>query len=214
MKTSKTSTIVLFIALALFISCSGNTGKSDTAAGNTIEKVAKKGKYGIKSGIIVYATQMMGMDVEQTLTFDDYGSKEVQDVEMEMMGFKVHSLMLNKDGYNYNIDMIQKTGTKTPAASLNPSEIDFENITEEMTEKMNLKKVGSEEFLGKKCDIMTIDYKEMDMTGTYLLYKGIPLKIETSVSGLQIKLEALEFTENPDLPAGRFDIPEGISIEE
>jgi len=214
MKTNKISTLILFIALSLFLSCNSKSGESGSEAGTKTEKEAKKGKYGIKAGTVVYTTTMMGMEVKQTLTFDDFGEKEVQDVEMEMMGYQVHSRTLVKDGFIYSLDMVQKTGTKTAGNNLNASGIDFENLSDEMSQKMNLKKEGTEEFLDRKCEVMTIDYTEMSMKGSFLVYKGIPLKMNTEVSGMEVNLEAIEFTENPDLPADIFDLPADITIAE
>ena len=46
---------------------------------------------------------------------------------------------------------------------------------------MNLKKEGTEEFLGKTCEKMSIDYKKMQMKGNFLVYKGIALKMNTDM---------------------------------
>jgi hypothetical protein len=207
----------IFIALAfmasatLLFSCKSKT--SETAA--TIENPAAtetatlKGKYAIKSGIVEYKTQMMGMNMKQTLTFDDYGAKEATDVEMDMMGVKMHTVTITKDGFIYTLDLEKKTGTKISGKS---PDIDFENLSEEMVKDMNLKKEGTEEYLGKTCEKMSIDYTKMKMKGTFLVYKGIALKSDTDMGTMKVKLTGEKFEENPSIPASKFEIPADIKI--
>lgn len=216
MKTYKLSSLLVLASLALLMACTGKTADNSAKEENKAESSAKetKGKYAIKSGVVVYNTQVMGMDVKQTLTFDDYGNKEVQEMEMEVMGTPIHTLTLAKDGYIYTIDLVNRTATKVPGMSVNSSSIDFENLSDEMVQKMNLKKIGTEEMLGKKCDKMSIDYTDMQMTGTFLVYKGVALKMETEVSTMAINLVAESFEENPDIDASKFEIPSDITINE
>lgn len=216
MKTTKLIAITLISATFLF-SCQSkptgaNTSEVNTDEPETSTKLTKTGKYAIKSGIVEYKTQIMGMEVKQTLTFDDYGKLDVQEVEMEMMGVKVHTLSLSRDGFFYNIDMVQKTGTKMPG--VNNANIDFQNLSEKMVKDMNLKKLGTEEFLGKTCDKMSIDYKAMSMTGTFLVYKGVPLMSDTDMGSMKMKLVAEKFIENPNVPASKFEIPADVTITE
>jgi hypothetical protein len=157
---------------------------------------------------------MMGMEVMQTLTFDDYGKKEATDVEMEMMGVKLHTVNLTKDGFIYNLDMVKKTGTKSPEINMANASIDFENLTEEMVKEMELKKLGTEEFLGKTCEKMSIDNKKMGMKGTFLVYKGVALKSETDLGSMKMNLLAEKFEENPTIPAEKFEVPADIKITE
>jgi len=154
------------------------------------------------------------MDMKQTLTFDDYGKKEATDVEMEMMGTKIHTVTLTKDGFVYTIDMVKKTATKSPSYQGSNQNIDFENLSEEMVKDMKLKKEGTEEFLGKTCEKMSIDYEKMKMKGSYLVYKGIPLMVDTDMGSMKMKLIGEKFTENPEIPPAKFEVPEGITIAE
>ncbi|MBN1907141.1 MAG: hypothetical protein JW927_18825 [Deltaproteobacteria bacterium] len=171
-----------------------------------------KGKYEFKSGIVVYKTQTMGMDAQQTLSFDDYGKKEVTDMVMEMMGTKLHNVTITRDGYTYTLDMANKTGTKVPVNSRNNTNIDFSNLSREMEKEMNLKKEGTETFLGRVCDRISIDYTKMQLKGSFLVYKGVALKIDTDMGAMKMKLTAEEFEENPQIPAEKFEIPADIII--
>jgi len=213
MKTNKLITLALLASIALLFSCKSKTSETAATTENPVvnEAATPKGKYAIKSGIVEYKTQMMGMDMKQTLTFDDYGKKETTDVEMEMMGVKIHTVTITKDGFIYTLDLEKKTGTKISGKS---PDIDFENLSEEMVKDMNLKKEGTEEFLGKTCEKMSIDYTKMKMKGTFLVYKGIALKSDTDIGTMKMKLVGEKFEENPSVPASKFEIPADIKILE
>lgn len=211
MKNILFSISALIFAVVLF-SCSGKSSDSTTKTepGASASKVSK-GKYAIKSGIVEYKTSMMGMDMKQTLTFDDYGAKEATDVEMDMMGVKIHTVTITKDGFIYTLDMEKKTGTKISGKS---PDIDFENLSQDMVKDMNLKKEGTEEYLGKTCEKMSIDYTKMKMKGTFLVYKGVALKSETDMGTTKINLVGEKFIENPEIPAQKFEVPDDIKIVE
>jgi hypothetical protein len=216
MKTNKLIALALLSTATLLFSCKSKTSETSATPENPAasETSTPKGKYAIKSGIVQYKTEMMGMEVMQTLTFDDYGKKEATDVEMEMMGVKIHTVNLTKDGFIYNLDMVKKTGTKSPEVNMANASIDFENLTEEMVKEMELKKLGTEEFLGKTCEKMSIDNKKMGMKGTFLVYKGVALKSETDLGSMKMNLLAEKFEENPTIPAAKFEVPSDIKIIE
>lgn len=217
MTTRRIFPLLFFVATTMFVHCQSN--KSDANATQnketeTIIKLNSEGQYAIKSGIVEYKTEMMGMNVKQTLTFDDYGKLERQDVEMEMMGIKMHTASITKDGFIYEIDLIEKTGTKTQDTLINPQDIDFKNLSEEMAKEMNVKKLGTEEFLGKTCEKISIDYQKMQLKGIYLVYKGVVLSLETDLVYVKTKLVAEKFIENPKISSDKFEIPSDIVMED
>ena len=214
MKTNKLITLALLASVALLFSCKSKTSETAATTENpaATETATPKGKYAIKSGIVEYKTQMMGMDMKQTLTFDDYGKKETIDLEMDMMGVKIHTVTITKDGFMYTLDMEKKTGTKVPSYQGTNQNIDFENLSEEMVKDMNLKKEGTEEYLGKTCEKMSIDYTKMKMKGTFLVYKGVALKSDTDMGTMKMKLVGEKFTENPEIPAEKFEVPADVKI--
>ncbi len=216
MKKNYMLSVAFMATLTLLFSCKSKTTEPSSANENPAASITAtpKGKYAIKSGIVEYKSQMMGMDMKQTLTFDDYGKKEIQDIEMEMMGTKIHTVTLNKDGFMYSLDLVKKTGTKTTASPGASQNIDFENLSEQMVKDMNLKKEGTEEFLGKTCEKMSVDYKKMQMKGNFLVYKGIALKINTDMGSMKMDLVGDKFIENPEIPAEKFEIPADVKITE
>ena len=219
MKTNRLNVLAIMALAIMLFACQGKTPKQasttpDAEKPAEVVKGTSKGKYAIKSGIVEYKTQMMGMDMNQSLTFDDYGKIEMTEVIMEMTGMKTHSVTLTKDGFVYAYDLEKKIGTKNPFYGGGSQNIDFENMSKEMISDMKLKKEGTEEFLGKKCDKMSIDYDKMKMKGNFLVYKGVALKMETDMGTVKMNLIADKFIENPEIPAGKFEIPADVKITE
>jgi hypothetical protein len=210
--------LLSLLVFTTFLSCKNASptkeANSDTKEISSANTSVNKERYAIKSGIVEYNTQVMGMDVKQTMTFDNYGKLDIQEVEMDMMGTKIHTVTLTRDGYIYNLDMVKRTGTKSIITSMNNANIDFENLSGELIKKMDLKKLGTEEFLGKTCEKMSIDYKSGGMKGTYLVYKGVALLVDTDMGSMKMKLVAEKFIENPEIPASKFEIPSDITITE
>jgi curli biogenesis system outer membrane secretion channel CsgG len=89
MKTNKFITVTIMASVVLLFSCKSKTSETVSTENKSEAATATpKGKYAIKSGIVEYKTQMMGMDMKQTLAFDDYGKKEATDMEMNLIGEK------------------------------------------------------------------------------------------------------------------------------
>ena len=216
MTTNRIITTALVAFTILLFACNGKTSKQPGTADNQTDaaKVTSKGKYAIKSGIVEYKAQIMGMDMKQILTFDDYGNKEITEMVMDMMGTKSRSITLAKDGFQYTYDLEKKTGTKKPFSGNGSFNVDFENMSKDMIKDMNLKKEGTEEFLGKNCEKMSIDYKKMEMKGNFLVYKGVALKMDTYMGATKMKMVAEKFLENPSFPANQFEVPTDVKITE
>jgi hypothetical protein len=215
MKTTGIFSFMIFAGIVLLFSCKSKTSENANATDNKSEAATAtpKGKYAIKSGIVEYKTQMMGMDMKQILTFDDYGKKEITEMIAEMMGVKIHTATLIKDGFVYNYDLEKKTGTKSVSYQ-SGSNIDFENLSEQMVKDMNLKKEGTEECLSKTCEKMSIDYTKMKMKGSFLVYKGVALQSDIDMGTMKMKLIGEKFIENPEIPAEKFEVPDDIKITE
>jgi len=214
MKILKISTI--FLLALLLASCGGKTPKSEKNSDqNQVAEKSKseKHKYGIKSGIVEYSTKMMGMDMTQTLYFDDFGSIEATEMIMDMMGTETHTVTINKEGYVYNLDLIAKTGTRQMIFN-EGSNIDFKNLSKEMEKKMNLKKIGKEDFAGKTCEKYSIDYTDLSLKGYYLVWEGIALKTDADMGKMKMEMTAKNIQENVNIPAEKFEIPADFQITE
>lgn len=186
----------------------------ESQAGDTVKR------YRMKSGIVEYEISGPQKGTE-TLYFDDWGIREATytNVTVEMMGFKqeTNTLSILKDGYTYNIDLTKRTGTKieTPLmkelnARAEAEGKDMADVGEEMLVRMGGKKVGTEEFLGKKCDIWVME----QMGSKIWVYNGITLKSITNMMGMEISKVATRFEENATIDKSKLDLPTDIKFED
>jgi len=46
------------------------------------------------------------------------------------------------------------------------------------------------------------------------IWEGIPLKSVSSVSGIEVTMEALQLKTDVEIPAEKFEVPKGVKMEE
>ena len=184
---------------------------------------AETRRYAIKSGHVLY--ELTGnITGEKEVWFDDYGMKYYEEENststIKMFGItnteKEHTIMIMDGETFYDIDMLTKTGSKGTL----PSMEQLQDMADEMTKAeqkqfaddiMNSfggKRLGTEKFLGKTCEVMEI----MGMKSW--IYNGLTLKSEVEVMGIVTNETATSFKENIKVPASRFDPPKGITYED
>jgi hypothetical protein len=203
--------ILLLISMTA-LSCKNKTSDksqaSDMKTQTPAATITTKGKYSVKSGIVEYKIDMMGMAGTQTLYFDDNGNKETNIIAIEMMGTKSQTVSITKDGTVYNFDAEKKTGSKSPV--MTQAIINFEDLTNEVIKEWNLKKEGKENILGKECDKYSMDNQSLNMKGNYWVWKGVALKVDATMSTAKILMDATTFQENVSVPAEKFEVPADI----
>ena len=86
----------------------------------------------------------------------------------------------------------------------------FNEFGEQMLLNMGANKIGSEDFLGKSCDVY-----EMKSTGTKLwVWEWLTLKSITQSRGIEINLTATRINEGGSVPSEKFKIPEKVVLNE
>ncbi|MBK7038339.1 MAG: hypothetical protein IPH42_18930 [Bacteroidetes bacterium] len=100
---------------------------------------------------------MMQGDITTVVYFDDYGEKELNRTssKMSIMGQNIQNVNNNllKDGWSYTWEDGKTTGNKMHLKDvMDPSEMNFDKMSEEMKKEFGVKKVGTETIMGKKCD--------------------------------------------------------------
>ena len=194
---------IIILALATLLSVSIN---------------AQAKKYGLKSAVVSYSTETMGMKVKSTLYFEDYGKIECTQTvfEMDLGATKevINHRDLTKDGYAYSFDIEKKTGTKRAISPRNSGQYDFANMSDKMKKEYQLKELGSEKFLGRDCKKYSMNNKDMEMKGTFLIWNNIPLKSETNAGGMDAKMFTTKIEENGKIPADIFEVPKNVIIRE
>jgi len=222
---------ISFIALlsAFLFVCSCNSPEKGTAESKDENKVEQtvdkdiisdrpadsKGKFLVKSAIIEFDSEIIGMKQNMSMCIDKWGELSFVEMQGELMGMKSHNISIIKDGFEYTIDMTKKTGVKKPYVfKNNPEDIDFSALTPEIMKEFGMTKEGTEVFLDKKCDKYAVNNSLTKMKGYYLVWQGIPLKTEVSVTGMSIKMTAKKIDLSATIPASKFDIPAGVKITE
>jgi len=209
-------TSIVLISFALF-SC-GDSGKDDSEnpgidSGSELQK-----RYGVKSGVIEYVLSG-SQEGTKTLYFDSWGMRQAEYTRsvFTIKGFtKPINVVSIIDGeYQYNINMDQNSGTRTRNPILRTMEQlkdqkSFNEFGEQMLLNMGANKIGSEDFLGKSCDVY-----EMKSTGTKLwVWEWLTLKSITQSRGIEINLTATRINEGGSVPSEKFKIPEKVVLNE
>jgi|GEM_PF-597658 len=208
------------------------------AFGFTVAAQNSTNKYLIKSAIITFKNNGAflgntgGTSQDETLWFDDYGKKEtrlrIEDSEVKLLGMKktehLETLEIRNGDHYWHIDLVAKTGTHSSMADMDKNMQGFAKSTglegnfekykgksEEEAMKMFIKDNGGTyhgkvNFLGKEC----MDYTILG-TRQYM-YKRIVLK--AFLTDGRVTIEATSFKENVAIPADKFKVPAGITIEE
>lgn len=162
-------------------------------------------RYGFKSAIVKYTTDVMGQGIESTTYIDEFGAKECQKVKVSVPGMgEMETAVITKDGKSWAVNYAMKTVQENPVNQPN-----FSDLSEDDIKKYNIKEVGKEEYLGKECTVYTMENEAQGMKATIKVwaYKGLGLKQETEVSGMKIVAKALEFDEDAMVLPQVFDIP-------
>ena len=163
-------------------------------------------KYDIKSGIAKMTVSLMGQTVESTTYFDDYGALQASKSKVSVPGTgEIETMTISRDGKTYTVIPAMKQIQEQPAQE----SINFLALTDEMIAQNKIEKVGTDTVCGKECVKYTAAVTEQGQsaTSTLSIYKGFPMKTVTSVAGIEIVTEVIEFTEDAFVVASMFEVP-------
>jgi hypothetical protein len=180
-------------------------------------------RYPFKSAVVRYRISGSIQEGTQTLTIDDYGRKTrtERDTTLTLMGKKQKESIVEIDDGEalYRIDLIKKTGEKTPSfsmvardmvQSMSPTQKKaLEEIGRELAKGRaaagEVKQMGKGKVLGRECDV----YEAMGMKSW--LWNNLPLKKESPSLGNMVQ-EAVEIRLGEPVPPEKFKPPTGISL--
>ncbi len=171
--------------------------------------------YGVKEGMVEYEMDMAGISTGTIIIyFKDYGNIECTVTDMEVMGMKTVTRTFEVDGYMYNLDMNKKTGIKSKISEdseeFAPNNFNFDNVTAEMKDKMQMKEIGTEEVAGKDCKVY--EFVVEGQKAKFYVWENIPVKYEMSQNNMTMIMKAIKIEKNPSFPAGIFEIPSNFEI--
>ncbi len=170
-------------------------------------------RYDIKSGIVEYSIggggTMMGikstLEGHSKVIFKSYGNEELHDetTTTTTMGRTTKSRNLTKfvGGTIYTVDFDDKRIIKMTPEYLKGKK-DLQQFGKEMMQKMGGKVVGKGSVLGYPCEIWE------SKAGKVWLYKGVPLKIETTMMGFKHTQIATKAKFNVSIPESAFKLPD------
>jgi hypothetical protein len=220
---------ILAIALAFIYSCSSTGSNNESSvndgaetAATSQESSASSSGIKIKQGMLSMTSPMGGTGQVNTIYFKDYGKQiaMIASGKLEMGGAAIEysSRMLHKDGYTYNIDLTNNTGTKTKIEDGEMPMMLFveqENFSDEQMAAGNVKNLGEETVAGKLCKVYSAEQTDedtgMQMSVKYHVWNGMLLK--TAINGVVIA-EVTEINENPVFPDNVFEVPSDIEFRE
>lgn len=210
--------LILVQVIGLTALMTFNTGCSNKKGSNSDQL------YGEKSGIITFKPmEMMGVKVNQTMYFDDFGKKEVREliVEGAMMGNQMRQHTIDiRDGntiYHYEIESIEggvnkatKNAYKSDLTPEMTEKMNMTNMSEAMKAKLQFKEIGKETVAGLDGIKYTIcpDSTSPQNIITGVHYKNIPLKV--SMGPMVLEVEKIDF--NTKIPAEKFKVPADYTI--
>ena len=165
-----------------------------------VSAMAQTGRYGIKSGSYKTEMDMMGQTISNTTYFDDFGAKEVTNIDM--MGMQISQLSV--DGKTYIINKGEQSVQEMPGQQ----SINYLDLTEEVIAKNKIKEVGKETVAGKECIQYTAEISQMGQTAkaTVSVWNGFVMKSVIDAGGFTIEQKIVEVNEGP-VDAALFEVP-------
>jgi hypothetical protein len=213
--------LVLGCAL-IAVSCGHKQSSDQSAVTSSAEQstVAPDHKYGVKSGILILKIEnnLMKMNMERHVYFDNYGAKEAAEVYKD--GQLVEKTMNMGDGFMYHLNLVNKAGTKTGNQAANGTELKFDigdyAWPEKARKEYNFTKLPNETIAGKDCEVYSTE--STGMKAKYAGWNGILFLLTTeSPMGkgtMKTETTAADFKENADIPASVWEIPAAIAMKE
>lgn len=212
----KQGILLILTALLLVNSyCIHSQNTNSTVIEDSPQRVALIGeiekKYEIEEGFVKYKMDIMGMEVEINLYFKEYGQLESTITNAEMMGQKMSNITLQKDGFIYGYSNLSNKGVKSKivydGSDLGNKGPQFDVAS---IKKLGGKELGKEKFLDKNCIVFELE--QNDAKSKFWIWKNIMLKMTAIQQGMEMTMEATEFSESPDFPDGIFELPDNIEL--
>ncbi len=201
----------------IIISCSGNAknepdDKSDSTAASITQTtsgndVAIK-KYRIKSGIITFDQDLMGIKQKSVLYFDDYGMKETEE-KYDGEVIKETNLCDGKNRYllMHNQKTAYTSGTCFRGVAY---KFDWDEISK-ADKEYKVSKMDNIDVAGKDCESYSMS--SSDYPTVFAGWNNICLYMNTKSKFGNVITKAVKVEENIDVPAEKFQVPAGYEIK-
>jgi len=185
----------------------------------SINTYAQKPNYKVfpfKTGIIKYKLEGNSSGTH-TKYIDQYGYKQADFSETEMKVFgmtkkeKKAIILIGPKAYSIDYDKNKATSTVNPVYETyaNSDDADYDKLGRDALKSLGYSNTNkTENIVGKRCELWT------GSLGKVWIWKGLALKTETNVLGVSVIETATSVKININVPASKFEIPKGISIDD
>jgi len=165
----------------------------------------------LKSAIIKYKVSGMNNGTE-IVYIDDWGRREAiyKKFTTKLMGIDIErnfmTLITENGKWVYNIDLNSKTAIRTNNAGYKALQ---GNSGGNMDVAIGAMKIGTEEILGKVCDV----WKKSYPYSMAWMWKGVALKKDQDVAAMGVVTEATDIQENISIPEDKLIIPVDVKVK-
>ncbi len=165
----------------------------------------------LKSAIIKYKVSGMNTGTE-VVYIDDWGRREAiyKKMTTKMMGVDIErnymTLITENGNWIYNVDLNSRTAIKMNKAGYKALQ---GNSGDNMDVAIGAIKIGTEEILGRVCDIWKKGYPY----SVAWIWRGVALKKDHEVAAMGVLTEATEIQENISIPEDKLTIPSDVKIK-
>lgn len=210
----KTFQFLSSIALAsMLISCGGNTNSNNTSNSTASQEQAPVQaapsikKYPVKSGIITFDNDLMGIKQKSVLYFDDYGMKEADE---RYDGDAVKEITICDGKKRYSANFGKKVAYESGDCSRGLAyKFDWNEISK-ADQEYKVKKGPNRIIAGKDCESYTMEGS--DYPSTFAGWNNICLFQETKSKYGTVTMKAVK-VEEVDVPAEKFQVPAGFEVK-
>ncbi len=194
-------TLCTFLLLAAFLFCL------------TTQTTAQTKKYDIKSGIVTFDIAItigdMKLASKAIVYFDDYGMKECKET---YTGDKLSHVYFSDGKTLYKLLPSKKQAIKSGnAISGTELRYDWEEASSKGEEERHAKKIPNMIIAGKNCEAFQTTQKET--IGTFAGWNHILLSVEIKTGSTRSIARAVTIEENVQVPAEKFKVPAGYTIQ-
>lgn len=217
---------LLLLPLLYLAGCdeSGRPPEPPVQAGQAVPAIpaaattaAQADAYPFRTAVIVMENSMS--DGQQVLYVEDHGRRTAMytTVEMTMLGetIRLSSVEIYRDGWQYNIDLDERTGTKRRSAGAAPMAAvpDVASLTAEMKTRYNLRELGTKEILGRPCHGYAMEAMGMKMVTWN--WNNIPMYSETDMGGAEpLVVQVMSIETDLAIAPEKFHVPDDIVFTE
>jgi len=181
-----------------------------------VSLMAQEARYEFKSAIIKSEMSFGEMKTVVTTYVDDYGKKEATEFSMVGPdGNESNWLNITEGATTTSVNLTAKTAFKMQSRQ---ATVNFLKLTPEIKAARNIKELGEETVAEKSCKKYSLETSWGERTSkvTNWVWKGFVLKLETlgDDGNVFMSSKATEIQENVAVPAGKFVVPSGITVQE